>query len=64
MVTAPHSRWLELTEDEQIPSDEALEFVVRSLKREFKKTRPGRIFPPRWGSAGAGSSSASPGCVS
>jgi hypothetical protein len=51
VVTAPHYRWLEMTEPEQAAAytDEAIAFVGDSLRGKFKKQRPGRISPSAMG---------------
>ena len=49
IVTQPHSRWLELPEDEQVYSPEAIKFVSQSLRKEFKHERPGRFSPSAMG---------------
>jgi hypothetical protein len=49
VVTAPHVEWLETPEEQQIYSDEAIDFVSRSLRREYKHTRPGRFSPSAMG---------------
>jgi hypothetical protein len=45
VCTAPHVQWLETPEDEQIDSEEALDFMVRVRRKEFKHARPGRFSP-------------------
>ena len=49
VVTAPHVQWLETPEEQQIYSDEAIDFVARCLRREFKHDRPGRFSPSAMG---------------
>lgn len=43
MLTEVHSQWMELPEDEQIYSEQAIDFVTRWMRRQFKKPRKGRF---------------------
>jgi hypothetical protein len=49
VVTAPHVQWLETPEEQQIYSDEAIDFSAKVLRREFKHERPGRFSPSAMG---------------
>lgn len=44
-VVPRHTKWLELTEDEQVFSEEAIEFGLGILRRQFKHQRSGRYSP-------------------
>jgi len=52
VITGPHTRWLETPEEEQIYTPEAIEFVSKALRREFKHSRPGRFSPSAMGECG------------
>ena len=43
LVTEYHSQWMELPEDQQVYSEEAIDFVTRWMRREFKHERKGRF---------------------
>jgi hypothetical protein len=45
IVTQPHSRWLELPEEEQIYSPEAIQFAIDVWGHKFKHERHGRFSP-------------------
>lgn len=49
VVTGPHYEWLERLEHEQFPSQAALFHVARTLLRQFKRPRVGRISPSAMG---------------
>ena len=49
VITAPHVQWLETPEDQQIYTPEAIGFVSKVLRREFKHERPGRFSPSAMG---------------
>lgn len=45
IVTGPHSDWMELLEHEQLPSQAAINHVIRALLRQYKHRRAGRFSP-------------------
>ena len=49
IVVGPHTEWMERPEEEQVYSDEALAFVMASLRRTFKHERAGRFSPSALG---------------
>lgn len=49
VVTEPHSEWMERDESLQVYSDEAIEFVGKALRNEFKRPRAGRLSPSALG---------------
>lgn len=49
VVTYPHARWLEMPEQEQVYSPEAIEHVSKVLRREYKHERSGRFSPSAMG---------------
>ena len=44
-VVSRHTKWLELTEEDQVYSEEALDWAMKLLRRDFKYTRSGRYSP-------------------
>jgi hypothetical protein len=49
VVVGPHSEWMERPEEEQVYSEQALQFVMDSLRRKFKHERAGRFSPSALG---------------
>lgn len=48
-VTPYHVQWQEMSEDEQVYSEEALEHVMKVLRKEYKHPRAGRFSPSAMG---------------
>lgn len=49
VVTHPHSNWMETPEEEQVYSEEAIQFAIDVWHRKFKHPRPGRFSPSAMG---------------
>lgn len=42
-VTEPHSKWLEIPEEDRLYTDEALAFIEQALRKQFKRPRDHRF---------------------
>lgn len=49
VVTQPHAKWLETPEEEQLYSEEAIQFALDVWRRRFKHPRAGRFSPSAMG---------------
>lgn len=49
VVTQPHTQWMETPEEEQLYSEEAIQFAIDVWRRKFKHPRAGRFSPSAMG---------------